>query len=102
LSTDTIKLWRHLFGGQSGILAIWSAQRTGDRGIDKVSAKTCYFDYPTQAEAAFSHALEQSESGREAFSLVHLLTARRRTKENAASALALWGSQTARRCRRTA
>jgi hypothetical protein len=91
LSTDTLKLWRHLFGGQSGILAIFSGQRIGQKEIDRASAKTHYFDYPAKAEAALSHALQESESGREAYFCAHLLTARRRTKENAAPALALWG-----------
>jgi RepB DNA-primase from phage plasmid len=91
LSTDTLKLWRHLFGGQSGILAVFSGRRTGQKEIDRESAKTRYFDYPAKAESALSHALEESESGREAYFCAHLLTARRRTKENAAPALALWG-----------
>jgi hypothetical protein len=91
VSDDTLKLWRHLFGGQSGILAIWSAQRTDDREINKGSAKTRYLDYPGKAEDALSYALEESESGREAYFCAHLLTAHRRTKENAAPALALWG-----------
>lgn len=91
MSTNTLKLWRHLFGGQSGILSIWSAQKTDDREIDKATAKTRYFDYPGKAEDALSYALAESGSDREAYFCAHLLTARRRIKENAAPALALWG-----------
>jgi hypothetical protein len=91
VSDDTLKLWRHLFGGQSGILAVFSGKRRSENEIDKGSAKTRYFEYPAKAEAAFSHALKESESGRDAYFCAHLLTARRRTKENAVPVLALWG-----------
>lgn len=91
MSADTLKLWRHLFGGQSGMLAVWSGGRTSEKKIDEESTRTRYFDYPARAEAAHSYALEESEAGREAYFCAHLLTARRRIKENAAPVVALWG-----------
>src|SRR5215213_1149218 len=91
LSGDTLRLWRHLFGGQSGSLAVWSVKRVAENKTAEGSEKTRYFDYPADAGAALSHALEESESGRETYFCAHLLTARRRIKENAAPALALWG-----------
>jgi len=90
LSADTLKLWRHIFGGQRGLLAVWTAKRASP-AMEKGSERTRFFEYPREAEDALSHALAESEAGREAYFCVHLLTKQRRVKENASEVVSLWG-----------
>jgi hypothetical protein len=91
VSNDTIRFWRHLFGGQRGLLAVWSAQRESAAEVNEDSTRTRYFDYPAKAEAAASYALEEAGVGRETYFCAHLLTSNRRIKENAAPVITLWG-----------
>lgn len=49
-----------------------------------------FFPYPLRAEEAARWCHDASASGRDAFYCAHLLTARRRVKENAAPVRALW------------
>lgn len=88
--SETLKFFRHVFGGQRGILALWTAER-GAVAMVKGSERTRFFEYPRESDDALSHALEESEAGREAYFCVHLLTGQRRVKENAGEVAALWG-----------
>src|SRR6185369_10823587 len=82
-------LWTHIFGDQTGLLAVWSGQRVpGQQALDDV--KTSYFDWPSQSYRASQQLDHESANGREAYFCAHLLTARRRIKENAAMMLAAY------------
>lgn len=85
------KFYRHLFGGQSGLLALFSGVRMPDGDLDKDSTRTRYFDYPASIGDTLAHAAEESEAGREVWHCAHLLTRGRRIKENAAPVATLWG-----------
>jgi phage terminase small subunit len=86
--SEALKLWNHLFADERGTLAVWSGERCGE-GINEPSTK--YFDYPAATVAAAEHARKESEIGREAYFCTHLLTARKRIKDNAAPVRTLWG-----------
>lgn len=82
-------LWNHLFADQRGRLALFS----GVRGPDprKLLARAeRYFSWPDEAGAAVDSALGESDRGRESYFCAHLLTEKRRIKENAASIRALY------------
>jgi putative DNA primase/helicase len=83
------KFYRHLFGGQSGLLALFSGVRMPDGDVDKTSTR--YFDYPASIGDALAHATKESDAGREVWHCAHLLTGKRRIKENAAPVVTLWG-----------
>jgi hypothetical protein len=88
--TDTLKLWRHIFGGERGLLCIFTAARGQNNRIRRESIQEHYFNYPKAAQSAAAFALEKSAAGREAYFCAHLLTAAKRIKENASEARAAW------------
>lgn len=81
-------LMRHVYGDGRGLVAIFTGRRIGDRLEGR---QTQFYEYPDELDAATSWALAESGRGREAYFCAHLLTDRRRVKENAAEVLALWG-----------
>lgn len=91
------RFWRHLFGGQRGLLHVFTGARDGATGeIPKGTITTRNFEYPGASERAAEWALEQSDEGREVYFCAHLLAAKpgaatRRVKANAAPVRALWG-----------
>ncbi len=85
------RFWRHLFGGQRGLLHIWTGKRDAAGRIPRDTIASNHFNYPDTAESAAAWALEKSGEGREVFFCTHLLTGPRRIKENAAPVRALWG-----------
>jgi hypothetical protein len=86
-----LKLWRHTFGGEPGLLQVFTAKRGSNGTIDRETIKSNFFPYPKTAEAAAQWALDKSEEGREVYFCAHLLTEAQRIKENAAAVIALWG-----------
>jgi hypothetical protein len=84
------KFWRHVFGGERGLLQIFTAKRNNGT-IDRETLKSNCFNYPTAASAAAEWALKKSEEGREVYFCAHLLTKPQRIKENAAQVHSLWG-----------
>src|SRR5215218_7714175 len=86
-----LKLWRHVFGGTRGLLAIWTGQRDANGKIPEGTAKTRFFNYPTEAKDAAQWSLGESDRGREAYFCAHLLSRRRRIKKNAQEVHTLWG-----------
>jgi P4 family phage/plasmid primase-like protien len=78
-------LWHHVFGDERGILALGYAEPAPDAAFHHQ-----YFDYPVQAEQAAERARELSEGGFNVWHCAHLLTAKRRVKENAAVITALY------------
>ena len=79
-----LELWRGLFRGSEGYLALWILDRNKDTN------KTRYFSYPKEAREAAEFALKESEKGRESYFAAHLLKAKRRKKYNAKPLLALY------------
>ncbi len=78
-------LWYHIFGDEPGILALGYAKpRAG------ATFQHDYFDYPGEAEQAAERAHELSEAGFNVWHCAHLLTEKRRVKENAAAITALY------------
>jgi P4 family phage/plasmid primase-like protien len=78
-------LWHHIYGDERGILALGYAEP----GADTVFRHE-YFDYPREAEQAAESARELSAAGYNVWHCAHLLTQRRRIKENAAAIIALY------------
>jgi hypothetical protein len=84
-----LNLWDHLFADQSGYLALFSATRGPDLKT-LVAVAEGYLSWPEEAGAAVEYAVTESTKGREVYFCAHLLTEKRRIKENAAPVLALW------------
>src|SRR5215208_7338727 len=85
------KFWRHVFGDERGLLQIFTSKRGSDGTIDRATIKSNFFPSPKEAEAAAKWSLEKSEEGREVYFCAHLLTEKRRVKDNAAAVRSLWG-----------
>jgi hypothetical protein len=82
-------LWDHVFADQRGYLALFS----GARGEDPRKLLACaerYFSWPDEAGSAVKCAIAESHRGRESYFCAHLLTEKRRIKENAAPLRALY------------
>jgi hypothetical protein len=82
-------LWNHLFADQRGRLALFS----GVGGPDPRRLLACaeaHFSWPDEAGSAVESALAESNRGRESYFCAHLLTEKRRIKENAAPIRALY------------
>jgi RepB DNA-primase from phage plasmid len=83
------RLWCHIFADRRGYLALFSGARAADpKRLVSVSER--YFSWPEEAGAALEHALAEAGRDREVYFCAHLLTEKRRIKENAAPVLALW------------
>src|ERR671939_675260 len=78
-------LWHHIFGDERGILALGFTHST--HGADFYHE---YFKYPEEAKKAAERAHEISEAGYNVWHCAHLLTGKRRIKENAAAISALY------------
>src|SRR5215208_7237989 len=91
-SDEITRFFRHVFGDQKGLLQIWAGVRYG-KDIPEETIRFQNFTYPAAAATAAEWALKKSEEGREVYFCVHLLTAPRRIKDNAAEVIALWGEQ---------
>jgi hypothetical protein len=84
-----LNLWDHLFADQSGYLTLFSGVRESDlKRLLSVSER--YFSWPDEASLAVEYAFDEAERSREVYFCAHLLTEKRRIKENAAPVLALW------------
>jgi hypothetical protein len=83
-------LWGHVFGDLEGVLALFSGVRPAPRSKTLEDPQTAYLNYPHDVSRAEELCSVLSEEGREVYSCAHLLTDRRRIKENAAVLLALY------------
>ncbi len=88
---EITRFWRHLFGGQHGLLMVWTGVRDEDGRIPKETIRSNVFNYPKADKTAAEWALAKSEEGREVYFCAHLLTEPKRIKDNAAPVRALWG-----------
>jgi hypothetical protein len=82
-------LWNHLFADQRGYLALFSGARAPDPWKLLIRAER-YLSWPDEAGSAVESALSESNRGRESYFCAHLLTEKRRIKENAAPLRALY------------
>jgi hypothetical protein len=90
---EVTRFWRHVFGGERGLLHLWTGIRDSAAGGGKIpntTIKRCNFRYPAAAKDAAQWALEKAGEGREVYYCAHLLTGPQRRKEYAASVLTLW------------
>jgi P4 family phage/plasmid primase-like protien len=78
-------LWHHIFCDERGVLALGYTQP-----VEGADFHHEYFDYPEEAEQAAERARKLSEAGYNVWHCAHLLTGRRRVKENAAPITALY------------
>jgi hypothetical protein len=83
-------LWRALFGSRRGLIGVHSALRPRPGSGRLERHRPSFFAYPERALSAAQWCLGRSDEGLEAYFCAHLLTRRRRTKENAAPVVALW------------
>lgn len=81
-------LWEHIYGDASAILALFSGVRAEPGAKTLGDTRSAYFDYPERISEAEKLCLGWSSEGREVYFCAHLLTARRRIKENATPLLA--------------
>src|SRR4051794_834537 len=85
-----LRLWAHLFGEQSGYLAVFSGLRSAPATKPLEDVAPAYFAYPHQAERAASAVEREAARQREVYYCAHLLTDRQRTKQHASRVRALW------------
>ncbi len=90
-NTEIERFWRHVFGGERGLLHIFTAERAADGGLPRDGIAFKNFEYPSAAKSATTWALEKAGEGREVYFCVHLLSAPKRVKANAARVHTLWG-----------
>jgi len=90
-AADAPRLWQHIFGGERGLLQVFTGLRDERGKIPRESIESEYFAYPQEAGAAAEWAHDKATEGREVYFCAHLLSAKRRVKENAAPVRTLWG-----------
>jgi RepB DNA-primase from phage plasmid len=105
-SLDPIRYWNHLFGDSETWWSLFAEEPEGYlsilRGLRPEAEKgrvnkkrlkhikEVYFRWPHEKEEAAEYVLEESERGHNVYSCAHLLTEKKRARENAAPILTLW------------
>jgi RepB DNA-primase from phage plasmid len=85
-----ITLWRHIYGEQAGAVGLFSGTRR-EPGLTRLeSPRQAYFAWPAEEERAQTWIEREAAAHRETYHCGHLLTDRRRIKENAAPLSALY------------
>jgi hypothetical protein len=85
-----LSLWAHLFEEQHGVIRGFSGLRPAAEDKRLEETRSTYFSYPDEGCRALNWLREEATRGRETYFCAHLLTARRRVKENAAPLSALY------------
>jgi len=85
-----ISLWRHIYGEQVGTVGLFSGIRPEPGSKRLESTRQAYFAWPAEEERARAWIKREAAAHRETYHCGHLLTDRRRTKENAAPLSALY------------
>jgi hypothetical protein len=83
MTTDTIRLWQHIYGDGIGYIYIWSAVRpeAGSKPLSQPHEQ--FYPYPIAAENAATWLEGEAARGREVYFGTHLYTERERPKEDA-------------------
>lgn len=76
-----------LYGDQTGFLCVVAGRRQDGRLL---ALDAAYVPYPAGLANAWRWLLRRSDAGKETYVCAHLLTDRRRVKENAAPIVCLW------------
>src|SRR5215218_7959750 len=82
------ELWTHIFEEGRGFLQVFTGERVPDGRLEDTAS--LYFRFPTETQEAAEWAIGESDRGREAYFCAHLLTGRRRVKDNSAPIRTLW------------
>src|SRR5919107_1014722 len=85
-----IPLWKHMYGEQVGAVGLFSGTRPGPGSKRLESTRQAYFAWPAEAELARAWIEREAAAHRETYHCGHLLTDRRRIRENAAPLAALY------------
>jgi hypothetical protein len=89
--SDAPPLLRHIFGADTGILAVMTGKGYWAGDSYKLADTTNrFFSWPDQAKEAVDWLMAESDAGRDAYYCTHLLTDERRIKDNAAAISTLW------------
>src|SRR4051794_29157374 len=89
VAAEVERFWRHLFGGQAGLLQVWTI-----KGKNKSTIRDNFFNYPKAAHQAAEWALDKAkDEGREVYFCAHLLTRAKRNGDNAAEIRTLWADE---------
>lgn len=102
-SDSPLDLWEHIYSGNRGdrgplYMCVFSGVRPpslsskeGAGNLNRlVETRSEFFLWTDEMEGAAKHVEEMCQAGREAYHCAHLLTGRRRVKENAAPVAALY------------
>jgi hypothetical protein len=87
---DVLQLWTHLFGDKCGVIGGFSGLRPAPADKRLEETHSAYFSYPDEQHSASDWLRKEATRERETYFCAHLLTARRRVKENAAPLSALY------------
>jgi hypothetical protein len=87
-AAELTALWEHIYGGEQGTLALFSANRAADGSLMEVS--TDYRLFPMDIDVAVQVVAREAAAGREVWHCAHLLTHRPRVKENATRVWCVW------------
>jgi RepB DNA-primase N-terminal domain len=85
-----VSLWRHIYGGQVGSVGLFSGTRLEPGSKRLESTRQAYFAWPAEEERARAWIEREAAAHRETYHCGHLLTDRRRIRENAAPLSALY------------
>jgi hypothetical protein len=77
-------LWDHIYGEALGVLGLFSGVRSSPRSKRLEQTRSVYFSWPDERDKARKWVETQARGGREVYHCGHLLTGKRRIKENAA------------------
>ena len=84
-SSDIFKLWFYIYGEEKGVLGLFSGVRPEPGSKELEDECPAYFAWPGERERALRWVEREAFSkGRETYHCAHLLTRRRRLKDNAA------------------
>ena len=90
-----LMLWSHIFGDELSdeprFISLFSGRRDPDTGkIVKETTHTMHYAWPDKATNAAQWVEKETNDGRDVYHCAHLVTARKRKKENAAPVRCLW------------
>lgn len=86
-ATALQSLWSHTFADRAGYIGLFSGCRSDGKLVD---TRSKFLAWPAAATNAEGWLEDEAAQGREVYAGAHLLTDKRRVKENAAPILTLW------------
>ena len=89
MTSDTPRLWRHIYGDQAGYVCISTGRRAAP-GAKLTDVKEAFYAYPAAATFAEGQIGQHDALGEEVYFSAHLLTGKKRDKKHAAPLHALY------------